>query len=208
MTSSRSDLEIFKITSRESKDVIAFFGKLNPLSNFHPAAFTIEEYNYHFSKQFIQHTKALHFGDTDSADRIMNTTTAQECKSISINIEHFDEDKWNEVAKNLCAKGINEKFLQNPPLLDVLLTRTSTKTIIEATKDDIWGTGTAIHSPNCLLRNKWVSQGIMGEILQELRDEIRKTNPTSTVPSVSTHTTAAYQDSDDQNVPEPSNIAD
>ena len=202
-----SDLEIFKITSKESKDVIAFFGYR--LSNFHPATFTIEEYSYHCSEQFIQHTKALYFGDTESADKIMNTSTAQECKSISMNIEHFDEDKWNETVKNLCAKGINEKFLQNPSLLDVLLTCTSTKTIIEATKDDIWDTGTALHSPNCLLQNKWVSQDIMGEILQELRDEVRKTNPTSVMPQVSTHITAANRDTDDDaNVPETSNIAD
>ena len=110
----------------------------------------------------------------------MNTTTAKECKSISIGIENYEEDTWNAVAKDLCAKGINEKFLQNRALLNVLLTRTGTKTIVEATKDDTWGTGVVLHSPNCLIRTKWTSQGIMGEILQELRDSMRSATSTST----------------------------
>ena len=184
------DLEIFKITSKENNDTVAFFGELNPLSNFHPAKFNLGEISYHCSEQFIQHTKALYFNDSAAADRIMNTTTAKECKSISIGIENYDEDTWNTVAKDLCAKGINEKFLQNPDLLNVLLTRTGTKTIVEATKDDTWGTGVALHSPNCLVRTKWTSQGIMGEILQELRDSMRSATPgTSSTPAQS-HPTA------------------
>ena len=54
-----SDLEIFKIISKESKDAVAFFGELNPLSNFHPATFNLGENSYHCSEQFIQHTKAI-----------------------------------------------------------------------------------------------------------------------------------------------------
>ena len=175
-----SDLEIFKITSKESKDTIAFFGELNPLSNFRPAAFSLGDYNYHCSEQFIQHTKAMYFNDSATASRIMTTTTAKECKSISIGIEDFNEDTWNAVAKSLCGKGINEKFLRNPTVLNVLLTRTATKTIVEATKNNIWGTGVALHNPNCLIRTKWTSQGIMGEILQELRDSMQTTNSINT----------------------------
>ena len=175
-----SDLEIFKITSKESTDTIAFFGELNPLSNFHPAEFSLGGHNYHCSEQFIQHTKAMYFEDSATADRLMTTTTAKECKSMSMGIDNFNEDTWNAVAKSLCAKGINEKFLQNPTLLNVLLTRTGTKTIVEATKDDIWGTGVALHSPNCLIRTKWTSQGIMGEILQELRDTMNTSSTNST----------------------------
>ena len=175
-----TDLETFKITSKENQDVIGFFGELNPLSNFHPAKFTIDDKTYHCSEQFIQESKALFFNDQENADRIMDTTTAIECKNLGYNITNFDQDSWSSSAKEICAKGINEKFLQNPELLDILLTRTGTKTIIESAKDDVWGTGVALHNPNCLQRNKWVSQGIMGEILQELCDTIRNTPTNAT----------------------------
>ena len=180
-----SDLEAFKVTSRENQDIIGFFGELNPLSNFHPAEFTVGDKTYHCSEQFIQESKALFFNDHDTAERIMDTTTAAECKSIGYSVTDFNQETWNNSAKEICAKGINEKFLQNPELLDFLLTRTGTKTIIESTKDDIWGTGVVLHNPNCLKRNKWLSQGqgIMGEILEELRDTLRATprttNPTN-----------------------------
>ena len=170
-----TDLETFKITSKENQDIIGFFGELNPLSNFHPAKFTVGDKTYHCSEQFIQESKALFFNDQESAERIMDTTTAIECKNLANNIMDFDPDSWNTSAKEICAKGINEKFLQNQELLDILLTRTGTKTIIKSAKDDIWGTGVALHNPNCLKRNKWVSQGIMGEILQELRDTVCNT---------------------------------
>ena len=165
-----ANLETFTITSKENQDIIGFFGELNPLSNFHPASFTVGEKTYHCSEQFIQESKALFFNDQESAKKIMDTTTALECKSIGHNIANFDEDSWNSSAKEICAKGINEKFLQNQDLLNILLTRTGAKTIIESTKDNIWGTGVALHNPNCLKRSKWLSegQGIMGEILQEL----------------------------------------
>ena len=152
--------------------MIGIFGELNPLSNFHPAEFIVDETTYHCSKQFIQQTKALYFSDTETADRIMNASTPSECKNIAKKIHNFDQESWDSVAKAECAKGINEKFLQNPDLLDVLLNRTGTKIIIECTKDDVWGTGVVLHSPNCLIRTKWTSQGIMGEILQELRDNV------------------------------------
>ena len=183
-----SDLEAFKVTSRESHDVIGFFGELNPLSNFHPAEFTIGEKTYHCSEQYIQESKALFFNDHDTASRIMDTSTAAECKSIGYSVTDFNQEAWDNSAKEICAKGINEKFLQNPELLDILLTRTGTKTIIESSKDDVWGTGVALHNPNCLKKNKWLSQGqgIMGEILQELRDTARTTSvptPGSTNPA-------------------------
>ena len=55
------DLNCFKVTSKEDKYCLGFFGGLNPLSNFHTASFTIDEIEYISSEQFIQAKKAEFF---------------------------------------------------------------------------------------------------------------------------------------------------
>ena len=48
-----SDINRFKASSKESDTVLAFFGELNPFSNFNISPFTLEGQNYHSSEQFI-----------------------------------------------------------------------------------------------------------------------------------------------------------
>ena len=80
-------------------------------------------------------------------------------------------DKWDKVAGNICHPGIHAKFLQNPVALDTLLTKTGRKQIVECTSDRLWGTGIPLGDPLCLDTSKWISQGIMGQILENIRDE-------------------------------------
>ena len=166
------DLETFKITTKEDDNTLAFFGELNPLSNFHPARFSMNETVYSSSEQYIQHTKALFFKDNKTAEAILAASTPHECKDLATNISGFRKSKWDKEAKKLCTPGIHEKFLQNDALLNILVERTGMKTIVESTTDPIWGTSIPIQSPHCLNKTKWTSQGILGEILQTLRDQV------------------------------------
>ena len=47
------DLNVFNLTSKNNEDTIGYFGELNPLSNFHPAPFTVNGIHYICSEQFI-----------------------------------------------------------------------------------------------------------------------------------------------------------
>ena len=80
-------------------------------------------------------------------------------------------DKWDKVAGKICHPGIHAKFLQNPVALDTLLTKTGCKQIVECTSDRLWGTGIPLGDPLCLDTSKWISPGIMGQILENIRDE-------------------------------------
>ena len=54
--------------------------------------------------------------------------------------------------------------------------------------DYIWGTGIPINDPDPLCSDRWANQGILGEVLQELRDdyieyeESLRSNPGTEVP--------------------------
>ena len=165
------ELNVFTITTRSNDTTLGFFGELNPLSNFHPAAFVYNDVHYTTSEQFIQHQKALYFGDHQTATQIITTESPADCKAIGSDVLNFNQDCWDAVAKEICKPGIRQKFKQQPALMDVLINCTQNKEIVECATDKVWGTGYALSKPDCLDRSRWTSPGILGEILTEIREE-------------------------------------
>ena len=165
------DLNAFKVTSKEDEHVVGYFGELNPLSNFFPANFTLDGHSFISSEQYIQASKAKYFGDLDVYNQIMGCKHSADCKDFSRKIKGVDNVKWDSVAADLCHPGIREKFVQNPILLEILVKRTGTKWIAECSKDRLWGTGTPLAQVDCLDSDRWITPGIMGKILEDIRME-------------------------------------
>ena len=80
------DLNTFKVSSKINEDTVGFFGEINPLSNFHPAKFTVDGQEYISSEQYIQATKAHYFKDFDSYQKIMGCKTSFDCKQLAWSI--------------------------------------------------------------------------------------------------------------------------
>ena len=97
-----------------------------------------------------------------------------ECKDLSQNIRNFNESKWKQVAGNLCHPGIRAKFEQNPLVLDTLICKTGHKRIVECASDHLWGMGLSLGNPECLNSSKWISQGILGQILEDIRNKFQQ----------------------------------
>ena len=172
------ELSADKVTSEINEEVVAFFGELHPLSNFHSCKFNFEGETFHSSEQLIQLKKAELFGDQAARERILNSTDAQDSKEIAMDIANYNRDEWNKSAENLCYEGIRQKFVQNPSLQNYLLD-TGNKTLVEASYDNVWGTGIPLGSVNSLNPTNWKSIGILGKILIKIRDS----NYESTAPS-------------------------
>ena len=77
------DLNPMEVTNQSNEEVFAFFGELNPLSNFHPCKFTLEGETFNSSEQYIQWTKAKYCGDKIAMDLILNCEDAADCKEVS-----------------------------------------------------------------------------------------------------------------------------
>ena len=122
----------------------------------------------HLQEQFIQHQKAKFFGDRNMTDKILSAKTPLECKSLSMDITNYDHVKWNNEAKNHCEEGIKAKFIQNEDLRAYLLS-TGSKRLVECCGDKLWRNGVPLHQEDCLKRSNWNSQGILGEILENVR---------------------------------------
>ena len=172
------ELSADKVTSETNEEVVAFFGELHPLSNFHSCKFDFEGESFHSSEQLIQLKKAELFRDQVARERILNSTDAQDSKVIAMDIANYNRDEWNKSVENLCCEGIRQKFVQNPSLQNYLLD-TGNKTLVEATYDNVWGTGIPLGNADSLNPTKWKSTGILGKILMKIRDSTYE----STAPS-------------------------
>ena len=117
------------------------------------------------------------------ANKILNTNTPADYKALGWKISNFDQEKWDEHAKTLCYEGIRAKFIQNKNLLTTLL-RTNGHTLVEAAKDKVWGTGRVLSRDDWHDSTFWHSQGILGEMLCEIRDTYLQNHPEVKVPEL------------------------
>ena len=165
-----TDLAAYKAAEKSNETHIIFSGELSPYSNFHHSPFNMNGQRFHCGEQWIQYQKALTFGDSYTANQILQAETPLECKKLGYTINGVDKEKWSNIGYNKCFDGIREKFLQNPPLLSMLKT-TSPKILAEATHDRIWGTGIRLHDACALDTEKWAGPGWLSRMLHTIRCE-------------------------------------
>ena len=156
------------VSSRQDANHYGFFSELNPLSNFHPAPFQHENCRYINSEQLIQAKKAEFCGDQEKLKEIMCAKTARECKELGREVKNCNTAQWNASAKELCFPGLLAKFRQNKGLA-AFLKATGSKTLLECCYDKVWGNGYPLSDPNCIDPDTYESQGILGEMLEEIR---------------------------------------
>ena len=80
-----------EVTSISDENSVAFFGELNPFSNFHPCQFSLEGIDFHSTEQYIQMKKAEFFRDEIAKERIQPYEDAMESKMISREILNFNK---------------------------------------------------------------------------------------------------------------------
>ena len=166
------EIDPFAITSKSDNNCIGFFGALNPLSNFYETKFIVAGVEYLSSEQFIQAQKANYFKDEISYNRVMGATTSLDCKNAARTVRNFDRTTWETVAESLCKEGLKAKFSQNPHLSDILIKKTGNKTLVECANDRLWANGIPLYSDTCLNQERWISQGLLGKLLEEVRSEL------------------------------------
>ena len=173
------ELSGYTASSKTDPNTVAFFGEVNPFSNFHPAPFQSDGKCYPTSEHYIQERKALFFKDETSAKQILLAKTALEAKQLARNIVNYDHEKWISIAKLETKPGLLLKF-KNHVHLNKMIQETGTGHIVESSFDKTWGTGVPIHDKHCLNSEKWHIIGLFGEILMEVCDELAQPGNSST----------------------------
>ena len=68
------------VMSKTNDTIFGYFGALNPLSNFFPAEFSVQETKFHCSEQYIQLKKAELFKDKIAIKKIKQSKTGHQSK--------------------------------------------------------------------------------------------------------------------------------
>ena len=110
------------------------------------------------------------FGDSHTANLILQNSMPQVCKWLSHHIHRIDHEKWRNEGFDLCLDGLCAKFIQNRDLITILKT-TEPKLLVEVSIDRLWGTGIPLKDSNALNDKRWKSKGWLSNMLTIIRDE-------------------------------------
>mgnify|MGYP000969430413 FL=1 len=142
------------------------------LSNFYPCEFEFNDKMFNFSEQCFMYQKALLFNDFEIAEQILNETDVRKIKALGRKVKDFDNELWDKHKEDFMFNACYAKFSQDNKLKDFLL-NTGNSEIVEASPvDNIWGIG---FSSDKAMENvdKW-GQNLLGKVLMEVREELRK----------------------------------
>ena len=119
----------------------------------------------------------------------MGATNSLDCKNAARSVRNFDRSTWETSAGPLCKEGLKAKFNQNPYLLDILINKTGNKKLVECANDRLWANGIPLYSDTCLNQQQWISQGLLGKLLEDIRMELSPWQPQRlTITSVAAQT--------------------
>ena len=126
------------------------------LSNWYLSEFECDGIRFSSMEQYMMYQKAICFGDTKIAEKILETT---------------DETIWNGKRQILVYNGLCAKF-QNPEL-KAKLKATGDAVLAEcAVRDCIWGIGLSMTDSKRLEMDKWRGQNLLGFALMIVRDAL------------------------------------
>jgi ribA/ribD-fused uncharacterized protein len=174
-----------KTTKQHRGGVILFRGPNDMLSNFYTCNIEIRRITVHSpkmgklqvvnlivksSEHAYQYIKGLYVDETEQAETILRTTNALLAKREADKLTSIPE--WHSVKRDVMKSIAREKLRCNPDISQYLIS-TRGKKLVENVRDDIWGTG----------KDGNGGKNEMGEIWEELRDELPEELPANIQPS-------------------------
>lgn len=108
--------------------------------------------------------------DTVAAALILQNKSAKDIKKLGAGVKI--NEQWDRDKIDVMRFITKEKFVQNPALCQKLI-NTGQQQLIEATTDPFWG-AKATFSSKSLKNSTWTGGNMLGKILSEIRDDIRR----------------------------------
>ncbi|WP_117213731.1 NADAR family protein [Allorhizocola rhizosphaerae] len=143
------------------------------LSQWWPAAFTVDGVTFASAEHYMMWHKAMLFGDNAMAERILAAATPGEAKSLGRRVRDFDHAAWEEHRYGIVVSGSIAKFGQHDDLGAFLL-GTGDRILVEASPmDRIWGIGLAAADPRAADPAQWRGLNLLGFALMDARAALR-----------------------------------
>jgi ribA/ribD-fused uncharacterized protein len=140
------------------------------LSQWWPAAFTVDGVTYATAEHWMMAGKARLFYDADGLAAVLAAKSPGAAKAAGRKVRGFDEKLWAEQRYGLVVAGNRAKFGQHPALR-AFLVATGRRVLVEASPyDRVWGIGMAPGNPAVAHPAAWRGLNLLGFALMEVRD--------------------------------------
>lgn len=128
------------------------------------------------AEHFMMLAKCYVHNDYISFVEVLRSSSPEVVKKIGRGIRNYNDELWTGERYNWVLKGNIKKFKNNPTMKDFLLS-TEDKVLVEASPfDKVWGIGLGQDDPDARNPSKWKGQNLLGKVLMETREILRKEN--------------------------------
>lgn len=146
----------------------------SPFSQWHRAGFTVDGVHFKTAEHYMMYKKAMLFGDALKAEEILKIEHPKDVKQKGREISGFIKEEWEANCKRFVYEGNYAKFTQNKAILPVLMGTGDTELVEASPFDNIWGIGLKEEDAKKLPKEQWKGTNWLGEILTELRENLKK----------------------------------
>lgn len=105
----------------ETDSTVVFFTKHAIFSNLYPLPIRIGNHIYNCNEQYLQHSKATMFGDSNIANKIKDETDPYAMMSLAREIKGYKHGQWLQQVKKILKSANEAKYRQNDLAKDALL---------------------------------------------------------------------------------------
>ena len=139
------------------------------LSQWWPAAFSLDGRTYATAEHYMMAQKAELFGDRETLDAIVAASSPSQAKKLGRAVRGFDDQRWIAHRFDVAVRGNVAKFGQNSELADWLRS-TGKAVLVEASPvDRIWGIGLAADDARARDPSAWLGLNLLGFALMKAR---------------------------------------
>jgi ribA/ribD-fused uncharacterized protein len=142
------------------------------LSQWWESPFEVDGQVYATAEHWMMWSKAMLFGDTETAARVLTAGHPNEAKNLGRLVRSFDETVWKRERFAIVVAGSVAKFSQHTDLKTFLL-GTGDRVLVEASPvDRIWGIGLAADDPKATQPERWRGLNLLGFALMQARSAL------------------------------------
>ena len=159
-------------------DEYVFFYK-DWLSNYQKTNFTVEwkgtTYTFSSTEKGFMYIKAITFGDSVTASKIMKTDDPNQCRKLGRQVKGYKDSEWEKIRYDVFYTLNWAKYNQDKELQKKLLDpQFDGKKFVEASPiDKIWGIGYAENNPNIEYAQIYWGKNYLGRILTNIRNRLK-----------------------------------
>ena len=142
-----------------------FYDKTCPPSNWYMMSFTMKGYTFNCGEQAMMFSKAMLFGDKETADKILAAKHPADHKALGREVKGFNQKIWEDRREGIQAAIVFARFDQNPKERRVLFETLDTIMVEAASNDKIWGIGLGINDSRIHDPKNWKGRNLLGKAL-------------------------------------------